>query len=161
MILEEMGCSMYSKPQNSASENITELTANIVTAYVSRHDVSMQDLPSLIASVQAALGQGPRSAELVFDAGGASTTSQKPAVPIDRSIEKDFLICLEDGRKFRSLKRHLKSHYDLTPDAYRIKWGLPPEYPMVAPSYAAKRSSIAKGIGLGIAVSKRSQAKGK
>jgi predicted transcriptional regulator len=161
LILEATGYFMYSKPQNSTPENITELTANIVTAYVGRHDVSMQDLPSLIASVQAALGQGPRPTNLVLATGGASAANQKPAVPVDRSIEKDFLICLEDGRRFRSLKRHLKTHYDLTPDEYRIKWALPPEYPMVAPSYAAKRSSIAKDIGLGIAVSKRSQAKAK
>lgn len=142
---------MYSKPQNQAQENITELTANIVTAYVSRHDVSLQDLPSLIASVQNALEQNPQRVE------GRSEKTQQPAVPIKKSILKDYIVCLEDGRKFRSLKRHLKSSYNLTPDEYRVKWGLPPEYPMVAPSYAAARSNIAKDIGLGVTVSKRSK----
>ncbi|CAN7595982.1 MucR family transcriptional regulator [Pararhizobium sp. LjRoot235] len=142
---------MYSKPQNQAQENITELTANIVTAYVSRHDVSLRDLPSLIASVQNALEQNPQRVEQ------HSEKTQQPAVPIKKSILKDYIVCLEDGRKFRSLKRHLKSSYNLTPDEYRVKWGLPPEYPMVAPSYAAARSNIAKDIGLGVTVSKRSK----
>lgn len=142
---------MNSKPQNPPPENITELTANIVTAYVSRHDVSLQDLPALIASVQNALEQNPQHTEAPL------TKIQQPAVPIKKSIQKDYIVCLEDGRKFRSLKRHLKSSYNLTPDEYRVKWGLPPEYPMVAPSYAAARSNIAKDIGLGVTVSKRSK----
>jgi len=147
---------MYSKSKDSSSDNIAELTANIVTAYVSRHDVPVQDLPSLIASVQAALGQGHKVPEAVPETRPSFASHQRPAVPIEQSIEKDHLICLEDGRKFRSLKRHLKTQYNLNPDEYRIKWGLPPEYPMVAPSYAARRSSIAKGIGLGVNVSRRS-----
>lgn len=142
---------MYSKPQYSPPDNIKELTANIITAYVSRHDVPAQELPSLIASVQAALGN-----EAIPEMRAFFPSHQRPAVPIEKSIEKDHLICLEDGRKFRSLKRHLKIQYNLSPDEYRIKWGLPPEYPMVAPSYAAQRSTIAKGIGLGVNVSKRS-----
>lgn len=151
VVAVDVGYSMYSKPQNQAQENITELTANIVTAYVSRHDVSLQDLPSLIASVQNALEQNPQRVER------RSEKTQQPAVPIKKSILKDYIVCLEDGRKFRSLKRHLKSSYNLTPDEYRVKWGLSPEYPMVAPSYAAARSNIAKDIGLGVTVSKRSK----
>ncbi|MBW9064655.1 MucR family transcriptional regulator [Rhizobium herbae] len=141
---------MNSKPENPSPENISELTANIVTAYVSRHDVSLQDLPGLIVSVQNALEQNPRHIEAPL------IKIQQPAVPIKKSIQKDYIVCLEDGRKFRSLKRHLKSSYNLTPDEYRVKWGLPPEYPMVAPSYATARSKIAKDIGLGVTVSKRS-----
>ncbi|WP_281409626.1 MucR family transcriptional regulator [Martelella sp. HB161492] len=137
-------------------ENISSLTANIVTAYISRNDVAADELPALIASVQRALGQPEQgSRDSSADAWPQSNSGQTPAVPVAQSLETDYIICLEDGRRFRSLKRHLKSQYNMTPDEYRIKWGLPPEYPMVAPSYAARRSHIAKDIGLGVTVSKR------
>lgn len=139
------------KSRTPPQENITELTANIVTAYVSRNDVSVQDLPSLIARVQHALGQG------FHDNPKPSGREQRAAIPMEESVQEDFIVCLEDGRKFRSLKRHLRSSYNLSPDEYRVKWGLPSDYPMVAPSYAMSRSNIAKEIGLGVTVSKRSK----
>jgi predicted transcriptional regulator len=116
------------------------LTARIVGAYVRGNPAGAAELPSLIRQVHQALAgvDEPAAAAMVA-----------PAVPIDRSIHKGFLICLEDGRKFRSLKRHLRTVYSLTPEAYRAKWGLPADYPMVAPSYSANRSALAKAIGLG------------
>ncbi|TPW30156.1 MucR family transcriptional regulator [Martelella alba] len=147
---------MYSKIQDPMPENISSLTANIVTAYISRNDVSADELPALIASVQRALGQPDQAGQSSHgETWSQPNSGQTPAVPVAQSLENDYIICLEDGRRFRSLKRHLKSQYNMTPDEYRIKWGLPPEYPMVAPSYAARRSHIAKDIGLGVTVSKR------
>lgn len=150
---------MYSKPNGSSISNINQLTADIVAVYLSRHDVSIKDLPALIASVQNALGRGETSLEMKPSLPFSLELKQPPAVPIEQSIEDDFLICLEDGRRFKSLKRHIEAQYSLTPEEYRRKWGLPYDYPMVAPSYAARRSSIAKGIGLGVVVSKRSRAR--
>lgn len=124
-------------------EMLIELTADVVAAYVSNNPVPAGDLPNLIADVHAALGR----------IGGAVETAvadkQKPAVNPKRSVQDDYIICLEDGKKFKSLKRHLMTHYGLTPDQYREKWGLDPSYPMVAPSYAAARSQLAKKMGLG------------
>lgn len=116
-------------------------TIDIVSAYVAKNPVQSSDLPALIKSVHEAL-RG-LSAHLT----GPSV--ERPAVAIEKSITEDFLICLEDGKKFKSLKRHLRSKYDMTPEQYRGKWGLPVDYPMVAPSYAKKRSELAKEIGLG------------
>lgn len=126
-------------------ENLIELTADIVAAYVSNNVVPVTELPVLIADVHAALGR----------AGGARVEGlpmaekQKPAVNPKKSVHDDFIVCLEDGKKFKSLKRHLMTHYGLTPEAYREKWGLDPNYPMVAPNYAAARSRLAKEMGLG------------
>ena len=122
---------------------LIELTADVVAAYVSNNPVPAGDLPNLIADVHAALGR----------VGGAPrqppADKQKPAVNPKRSVHDDYIICLEDGKKFKSLKRHLMTHYGLTPDQYREKWGLDASYPMVAPNYAAARSQLAKKMGLG------------
>ncbi len=119
------------------------LTANIVSAYVSNNSVAAADIPALINQVHAALlrvssGQGDVSSEPL-----------KPAVTIKKSITPDHIVCLEDGKKFKSLKRHLRTQYNMTPEQYREKWGLPLDYPMVAPNYAAARSQLAKQMGLG------------
>ncbi|RAZ71806.1 MucR family transcriptional regulator [Mesorhizobium atlanticum] len=121
---------------------LIELTAEVVSAYVSNNPVPVGDLPALIDRVHGAL----KSA-----GGGAAEERQAltPAVPIRKSVTPDYIISLEDGKKFKSLKRHLSVHYGLTPDEYRAKWGLPSDYPMVAPNYAAARSSLAKSMGLG------------
>jgi predicted transcriptional regulator len=123
----------------------TTIAAEIVAAYVSNNSIAVADLPALIGDVHSALqrianGQTnprPVAAKLV------------PAVPIKKSVTPDFIISLEDGKKFRSLKRHLRTTFGMTPDDYRAKWGLPDDYPMVAPNYAAKRSAMAKASGLG------------
>ncbi|KQT58551.1 MULTISPECIES: MucR family transcriptional regulator [unclassified Aureimonas] len=121
-----------------------DYTTEIVAAYVSNNIIAAVDLPALITSVFAALTSTasatqaePEPAPLI------------PAVPVKKSVSDDYITCLEDGKKFKSLKRHLMTHYDLTPDNYRAKWKLPSDYPMVAPAYAAKRSALAKSIGLG------------
>lgn len=122
---------------------LLEMTADIVSAYVGNNTVSAETLPSLIASIHAALSgvsNGPVEAE---------PEPKEPAVPIRKSMAPDFLICLEDGRKFKSLKRHLRTKYDMSPEEYRAKWGLPKDYPMVAPNYAKARSELAKSMGLG------------
>jgi predicted transcriptional regulator len=125
------------------SEEILKLASDIVAAYVSNTPVAVGDLPAMIKSVHATLGglSGLEGVDYV--------TSQKPAVPVKKSITPDYLICLEDGKKLKMLKRYLRSRFKLTPDQYRTKWGLPADYPMVAANYAAKRSEFAKKIGLG------------
>ncbi|WP_192181708.1 MucR family transcriptional regulator [Mesorhizobium amorphae] len=127
---------------DSNIDTLIELTADVVSAYVSNNPVPVGDLPALIGQVHAAL-KGT--------AGSVSEEPEalKPAVPIKKSVAPDYIICLEDGKKFKSLKRHLSTHYGLTPDAYRAKWGLSADYPMVAPNYAAARSALAKTMGLG------------
>lgn len=131
------------KPGASSCDNVVELAADIVSAYVSNNSVPANDLPSLISDVHAAL--------LRVTSGSAVVTSEapKPAVPAKKSITREYLVCLEDGRKFKSLKRHLRTQYNMSPDEYREKWGLPPDYPMVAPDYAKARSNLAKQMGLG------------
>ncbi len=120
-----------------------ELTAHIVSAYVSGNPMPVGALPALISQIYGALTR----------LGAAGTPPEpealKPAVPIKKSVTADYIISLEDGKKFKSLKRHLSTHYGLTPDEYRAKWGLPADYPMVAPKYAAARSELAKASGLG------------
>jgi len=124
---------------------VIELTAEIVAAYVSNNTVPPDDIPALISQVHAAL------LRVSGGAGGevASADPLRPAVPIKRSINPDYIVCLEDGKKFKSLKRHLRSQYGMTPEQYREKWSLPADYPMVAPNYAAARSRLAKQMGLG------------
>ncbi len=123
--------------------DLTSLTADIVSAYVAHNAISGEKLPDFIGSVYGALsrastqGVEPPKEEL------------KPAVSIKKSVTPDYIICLEDGKKFKSLKRHLRSQYDMSPEEYREKWGLAHDYPMVAPSYAAARSDLAKNMGLG------------
>ena len=128
---------------DSAGKTPVELTANIVSAYLSNNPTQASEIPTLISQVHAALlrvsnGEGQPSSEPL-----------KPAVPVKRSINPDFIVCLEDGKKFKSLKRHLRSQYNMTPEQYREKWSLPADYPMVAPNYAEQRRSLAKKIGLG------------
>jgi predicted transcriptional regulator len=118
--------------------------ADIVSAYVSNHAIEVTSLPGLIQSVQIALKRVSGAAVEVVAAG-----KPRPAVPITQSVFPDYIVCLEDGKKLRMLKRHLKMAYDMEPDQYRAKWGLPDTYPMAAPNLAAIRSSIAKKIGLG------------
>ncbi|MCO5066810.1 MAG: MucR family transcriptional regulator [Rhizobiaceae bacterium] len=126
------------------TDSLIELTADVVSAYVSNNPVPAVDLPALIGQVHATLQRihGGASVE-------EASAMQKPAVPIKKSVTPDFIISLEDGKKFKSLKRHLATHYNLSPDEYRSKWGLPADYPMVAPNYAAARSTLAKTMGLG------------
>lgn len=119
-----------------------ELAADIVAAYVGHNTVTAADLPALIRSVFVALEKLGAPEPVVME-------RLSPAVPLKRSVTDDFIICLEDGKKFKSLKRHLRTVYDLTPEAYREKWGLPRDYPMVAPAYAAARSELARSMGLG------------
>ena len=121
--------------------DVLELTAQIVSAHVSNNSVESDSLPSLIQDVFRALseiGHGP----VLVD-------KPQPAVAVKKSVFPDYIVCLEDGKKLKMLKRHLKTAYDMTPEAYRERWGLPPDYPMVAPNYASHRSSLAKKIGLG------------
>ena len=122
------------------------LAADIVAAYVSNNSVQAAELPALIQSVHASLMEA--AAGLVE---APADAPKEPAVPIKKSVTNDHIVCLEDGKKFKSLKRHLSTAFGLTPSAYRTKWGLPNDYPMVAPAYAAQRSALAKQIGLGSA----------
>ena len=122
---------------------IIEMTADIVAAYVGANSVSAGDLPSLIQSVHRALSGVATGAET------AGAAPKEPAVPLKKSITPDYLVCLEDGRKFKSLKRHLRTKYNMSPEDYRGKWGLAKDYPMVAPNYARARSELAKQMGLG------------
>ena len=122
---------------------VIEMTADIVSAYVGNNTVSAGDLPSLIQSVHRALA-GVSSGQEAPEA-----TPKEPAVPVRRSITPDYLVCLEDGRKFKSLKRHLRTKYNMSPVEYRAIWNLPKDYPMVAPNYAKARSDLAKQMGLG------------
>ena len=125
------------------STNTIGLTAEIVSAYLSNNTVASADIPALINQVHAAL--------LHVSSGEAQPSGEplKPAVPVKKSINPDFIVCLEDGKKFKSLKRHLRTQYNMTPEQYRDKWSLPHDYPMVAPNYAAARSHLAKQMGLG------------
>jgi len=122
---------------------LVEMTARIVSAYVSNNNVQASELPQLISDTHSALAQASG------DAIPAKREELKPKVPVKRSVMPDHIICLEDGKKFKSLKRHLRTHYNLTPEEYRAKWGLPHDYPMVAPNYAKARSDLAKKMGLG------------
>ena len=127
----------------SSVPNTIELAADIVSAFVSNNSVPAADLPALIGSVHEALNRV---------ASGSTEQPQeelRPAVPIRKSVQPDYIVCLEDGKRFKSLKRHLRTTYNMTPDQYRAKWRLPHDYPMVAPNYAAARSNLAKQIGLG------------
>jgi predicted transcriptional regulator len=126
----------------ASAKELPALTTQIVAAYVANNTVAVNDLPGLIRQVHAAL----------VNVGGAAEVAPErpqPAVPIKRSVLPDYIVCLEDGKKLKMLKRYLRSNYNMTPEEYRAKWGLPADYPMVAPNYAAQRSEFAKKIGLG------------
>lgn len=129
--------------ENVQGADLLGLTAEIVSAHVSNNPVSVTDLPSLIMEVHRTL------ASLGTVAAPIEVEKKPPAVPVKKSITPDYLICLEDGKKLKMLKRHLQTSYNLSPEQYREKWGLPTDYPMVAPNYAKHRSSLAKQIGLG------------
>jgi predicted transcriptional regulator len=120
------------------------MTTEIVAAYVGANNVQAHDLPRLIETVYGAL-QG-----IAGKTEGVAVETMTPAVPVKKSITADFIICLEDGKKFKSLKRHLRTRYGMTPEEYRLRWNLPPDYPMVAPNYAKARSDLAKRMGLGL-----------
>lgn len=135
---------------NEMQETLVTLTADIVAAHVSNNSVAISDLPLIIQNVHSALaGLGAAAAP--------SEPPQEPAVSIRASIKPDYLVCLEDGKKLKMLKRHLMTHYQMTPDDYRAKWKLPADYPMVAPNYAEQRRSLAKKIGLGTKRGKRAK----
>jgi predicted transcriptional regulator len=125
------------------STDYIDLAADIVSAYVSNNTITTSDLPRLIGDVHFAL------LRVAGSPSDGHSEMLKPAVPIKKSIAPDYLVCLEDGKKFKSLKRHLRTQYNMTPEDYREKWGLPNDYPMVAPNYAAARSALAKKMGLG------------
>lgn len=122
---------------------LLEMTAQVVSSYLVKNPVTAEQLPALINSVHHSLKNANEGA------GESSDPQRKPAVSIRRSIQPDYIVCLEDGKKLKMLKRHLRTNYRLTPEEYRAKWNLPPDYPMVAPNYAAQRSAFAKKIGLG------------
>lgn len=127
---------------DNSNETLITLTADIVSAHVSNNSVAVNDLPTLIQNVHNALsGLGGRAEE--------PEVKQEPAVSVRSSIKPDYIVCLEDGKKLKMLKRHLMTHYQMTPDQYRQKWGLNADYPMVAPNYAEQRRTLAKKIGLG------------
>lgn len=134
---------MSDDPPNENSKSILKLAGEIVAAYVSNNPLPVEELPALIRNVHAALGG------LVGQSVAMSSDGSKPAVNVKKSITPEYIVCLEDGKKLKMLKRYLRSRYGLSPDAYRAKWGLPADYPMVAPNYAAQRSAFAKKIGLG------------
>lgn len=126
----------------SPSAELLSLTTEIVAAHVSNNTVAISDLPSLIEQVYRTLSN-------VGVEPAPQAEKPQPAVPIKKSVTPDYIVCLEDGKKLKMLKRHLKTAYDMTPEEYRDRWGLPPDYPMVAPNYAKQRSRLAKQIGLG------------
>jgi len=127
----------------TTSEEMLQITSRIVSAYVGNNSVPSHQIQDLIQTVHKSLNG------LTAEASGVAATKEKPAVPIKKSITPDYIICLEDGKKLKMLKRYLRSNYSLSPDDYKAKWGLPGDYPMVAPNYAKRRSEFAKQIGLG------------
>lgn len=136
--------------QSESQEMLVTLTADIVAAHVSNNSVAVSDLPLLIQNVHGALAGLSQPDEV-------ATVKQEPAVSIRASIKPDYIVCLEDGKKLKMLKRHLMTHYGMTPEDYRAKWGLSADYPMVAPNYAEQRRSLAHKIGLGRKPGKKSK----
>ena len=126
---------------SSSAERLTALTAQIAASYVAHHEVAVADLPQLLATIYQSLARAGQT--------GSNDSRREPAVPVRRSVSADYIVCLEDGKKLKMLKRHLKTSYNLTPEQYRERWGLTADYPMVAPNYAKQRSRLAKQIGLG------------
>jgi len=142
---------MLANPESEdiSTQDVLRLSAEIVAAYVSRNPVQTGAISDVVQSVYGAITGLTRPAVTL------TPQKQKPAVPIARSVQPDFIICLEDGAKLKMLKRYLRSRYDLSPEEYRRRWGLSPDYPMVAPNYAARRSDFAKKIGLGRGVRRK------
>ena len=137
-----LGVQNMSEESNDTAELLITLTADIVAAHVSNNSVAVSDVSTLIGNVHAALAGLSGTAAV-------PETVLEPAVPIRNSVKRDYIVCLDDGKKLKMLKRHLMTHYGMTPDDYRAKWGLPADYPMVAPAYAEQRRELAKAIGLG------------
>src|SRR6201996_7792762 len=135
--------------EDTTGEDLLRLGAEIVAAYVSRNAVSAEAVPDIIRTVHQALEGLTRGAPAPVE------ERPKPAVPLSKSVQHDYIVCLEDGKRLKMLKRYLRSRYDMSPDDYRRRWGLPPDYPMVAPAYAARRSDFAKKIGLGRGVRRK------
>ena len=129
--------------QGQRTDDILKLATEIVAAYVSNNPIPVSEVPAMIKSVHGTLGS------LVGVSQSEVQTAQRPAIPIKRSITPDYIVCLEDGKKLKMLKRYPRSNFNMTPEEYRAKWGLPADYPMVAPNYAAARSQLAKQMGLG------------
>jgi predicted transcriptional regulator len=127
---------------SASSETLIALTADIVSAHVSNNSVAVSDLPTLIQNVHQALNN-------LDGESAAPAPAREPAVPVRASVKPEYIVCLEDGKKLKMLKRHLMTHYQMTPEQYRAKWKLPADYPMVAPRYAEQRRALAKKIGLG------------
>jgi predicted transcriptional regulator len=129
--------------EQGSKADLVSLTSDIVCAFVGNNSVNASEIPAIIADVHEALSKASQRA------GTAEREELKPAIALKKSVTPDYIVCLEDGKKFKSLKRHLRTHYNLSPEEYREKWGLPHDYPMVAPNYAAARSELAKQMGLG------------
>jgi predicted transcriptional regulator len=133
----------HSEALTGKSDDLLKFASDIVAAYVSNNPLPVSEIPAMIKSIHSTLGG------LANGVAGEIATTQKPAIAVKRSITPEYIVCLEDGKKLKMLKRYLRSRYGLSPEGYRTKWGLPPDYPMVAPNYAAQRSEFAKKIGLG------------
>lgn len=143
-------------PAASTGDHLVDLTVSLVSSYVGRNQVPLQDLPSLIKMFHGALAQAAG-----MGAAAAADAERKPAVSVKKSVSDEYIVCLEDGKKLTMLKRYLRTHYNMSPEEYKKKWDLPHDYPMVAPAYARLRSAFAKKIGLGrvpVARSRRSKA---
>ena len=134
---------MSDKPTPSSHGEVLRMVTDVIASYLKKNPVTASDLPGVIATVYGAF-TAPQTGTVE-----AVVERPEPAVPIKRSVTPDYIICLEDGKQLKMLKRHLATSYNLTPDEYRVRWGLPPDYPMVAPNYATQRSALAKQIGLG------------
>jgi predicted transcriptional regulator len=134
---------MSDKPTPSSHGEVLRMVTDVIASYLKKNPVAASDLPGVIATVYGAF-TAPQAGTVE-----AVVERPEPAVPIKRSVTPDYIICLEDGKQLKMLKRHLATSYNLTPDEYRVRWGLPPDYPMVAPNYATQRSALAKQIGLG------------
>jgi predicted transcriptional regulator len=132
------------REESSCQNSLLSFTAEIVSAYVSNHNLSKEELPELMALVH-------KNLSILQKNSGSSLARPDPATTIEDSVKSDYIVCLEDGKKLKMLKRHLKTAYGMTPDQYRERWNLPADYPMVAPNYAKKRSKLARQIGLGTA----------
>ena len=139
-------------PEKVSGDDMLRMVVDVVAAYVSNNQMPTGQIPEVINTVFESLSAA---------AAGGRTEPQKPAVPIRRSVTPDFIVCLEDGKKLKMLKRHLRTAFNLTPEEYRAKWNLLPDYPMVAPNYAKKRSEFAKKIGLGRKTTRKGKIKGK
>ena len=144
-----------SVPERVSRDDVLRMAVDVVAAYVSNNKTPTGGVPEVISTIFESLSAAEAGAA------GGRTEPQKPAVPVRRSVTPEFIICLEDGKKLKMLKRHLRTAFDLTPEQYRAKWNLSPDYPMVAPNYAKKRSEFAKKIGLGRKTTRKAKVKGK